>query len=42
MKSTILNLSKIIFIILILMFLFSGCSTNSGLPLINTFNANLV
>lgn len=40
MKSTILNLSKIIFAILILMFLFSGCSTNSGLPLINFFNAN--
>jgi len=40
MKSTILNLSKIIFTVLILMFLFSGCSTSPGLPFINTFNAN--
>ena len=40
MKNIILNSSKIIFAILILIFLFSGCYTNSGLPFINTFNAN--
>ena len=40
MKSIILNLSKISFAVLILMFLLSGCSTNPVLPIINTFNAN--
>jgi len=40
MKIIILNLSKISFAVLILMFLLSGCSTNPVLPIINTFNAN--
>lgn len=40
MKIIILNLSKISFAVLILMFLLSGCSTTPGLPIINTFNAN--
>jgi len=40
MKIIILNLSKISFAVLILMFLLSGCSINPGLPIINTFNAN--
>jgi len=40
MKFIILNLSKISFAVLILMFLLSGCSTNPLLPIINIFNAN--